>query len=471
MLRRIGLENFKCWRELDVELAPITLFFGVNSSGKTAILQSLLVLKQTAASRDPNTHLNFGGGPRDYVDLGSYKDLVFRHDEDQPIGMNLSWDAAVHAVFKRRTKGIVAHLSPRPGPVITLEHSVSWRWENDVFVEHIGYSVCGDEKFDCFIGLDRLGPDSYRVDHSDSLQTMYASIDVEGESIEEIYSPDTVPDSPGNCYLLPLNMRLDDTEAGNRSYEPQFARAFDNLTGKIRYLGPLRQYPQRYYAWTGERKEEVVEPDGSDTFAVLVSSERDDRSLKEAVATWLQDLDLIQELRIRPTGPQSRFYEIVVIVAEAESSLLDVGFGVSQVLPVIMMLLSAPKGSIILLEQPELHLHPNAQAALADLMLYAAETRNLQLIVESHSEHIVRRLQRRIAEASPAFATPDNIKMYYCQPGESGSTIDEVDVDRFGQISNWPERFMGDVSGDLHSMLKAALARRSQELERVGSGG
>ena len=75
--------------------------------------------------------------------------------------------------------------------------------------------------------------------------------------------------------------------------------------------------------------------------------------------------------------------------------------------------------SIVLLEQPELHLHPNAQAALADLLLEVAEKRNLQLIVESHSEHIVRRLQRRIAEASPAFASPENIKMYYCQPSDT----------------------------------------------------
>jgi len=76
-------------------------------------------------------------------------------------------------------------------------------------------------------------------------------------------------------------------------------------------------------------------------------------------------------------------------------------------------------------------------------------------------------MQRRIAEASPAFAKPDNIKMYYCQPSEGGATIDAVDVDRFGQISNWPEKFMGDISGDLHTMVKAALKRRRAELEHA----
>ena len=460
MLRRIGLQNFKCWRELDIELAPITLFFGANSSGKTAILNSLLMLKQTVASRDPNTHLNFGGGPRDYVDLGSYRDLVFGHAEDHSIGMNIGWDSTIQSVFLRRR----GYERPRPSPTMKLEHSVSWRWDNDVFVDHLGYSASGNEAFDCSIRLDRLAPDSYRVEHSDSLQTMYAFIDVDEESIEQIYGPDPVPDSPSNCYLLPLNIRLGDINADSRSYEPQFERAFDNLVGKIRYLGPLRQYPKRYYQWTGERKKEFVEPDGSDSFAVLISSERDDRSLIEEIAKWLKDLDLIQKLRIRPTGPQSRFYEVMVTFAEAESSLLDVGFGVSQVLPVLTMLLSAPENSIILLEQPELHLHPNAQAALADLLLDVAEKRNLQLIVESHSEHILRRLQVRIAEGNSEFASPENIKTYFCQPGKGGSTISEVELDRFGQIANWPDKFLGDISGDLHTMAKAAIGRRREEL-------
>ena len=179
---------------------------------------------------------------------------------------------------------------------------------------------------------------------------------------------------------------------------------------------------------------------------------------------------LVDAFCIRTINESRGLYEVTATIGGVESSLSDVGFGVSQILPVITMLMFVPKGSIILLEQPELHLHPNAQAALADLMLDVAEKRNLQLIVESHSEHIVRRLQRRIAEASPAFAKPENIKMYYCQPGEGGATIDEVVVDRFGQIVDWPEKFMGDISGDLHTMLKAALERRSQELERVGSG-
>jgi predicted ATPase len=181
-------------------------------------------------------------------------------------------------------------------------------------------------------------------------------------------------------------------------------------------------------------------------------------------------MGLASEFRIEPIDRDKRFYETRVKITPGgtDSSLIDVGFGISQVLPVLTMLLSAPEDSIILLEQPELHLHPSAQAHLADLFLHVAETRHLQLIIESHSEHILSRLQRRIAEAQSQFVAPDNIKMYFCQPGADGSTIQPVQIDKYGQIANWPPNFFGDIAGDLDAMAHAALEHRRQELSAGG---
>ena len=91
------------------------------------------------------------------------------------------------------------------------------------------------------------------------------------------------------------------------------------------------------------------------------------------VENMLQAMGLVDTFNIKSIDQNQRLYEATAEVGGVESSLRDVGFGVSQVFPVLTMLLSAPMGSIILLEQPELHLHPNAQAALADLMLYVVE--------------------------------------------------------------------------------------------------
>ncbi len=446
MLRKIGLSNFKCWKELDIELAPITLLFGTNSSGKTAILQSLLMLKQTVASRDPGQHLNFGGGPRDYVDLGSYHDLVYQHDTMANIGVGLSWYTNLALLYPRTELKVQEHNFEM------IKYEVGWRLDDIIFIDRLRYEAESRESTNQWLELRRVENGHYCLT----------------SSLSNSNGGSQAVSSPQSCYILPRDsdLRLTaDSHILNVNLTWQFERTVEGL----RYIGPLRLRPQRFYLNTGGKPEDI-EPDGANAMEALIASERGDRKLLSSLRKAIKALDLVEDFNVIPLDKNQRLYAAVITQAGVESSLADVGFGVSQVLPVITMLLSAPPKSIILLEQPELHLHPNAQAAMADLLLEVAEKRNLQLIVESHSEHIVRRMQRRIAEASPAFATPENIKMYYCQPGEGGATIDEVAVDRFGQISHWPEKFMGDISGDLHTMLKAALERRSQELESVGIG-
>ena len=444
MLRRIGLSNFKCWKQLDIELAPITLLFGANSSGKSAVLQSLLMLKQTADSLDRSQHINFGGGARDYVDLGSYRDLVYSHETDNDIAVSLIWEKA-GAILSRKVGAIWAedpadHLDVGK----SIQYDVEWRMRRGIFINRLGYSTIKDGQ----------SKDSYLLKHKED--GSYAVWMPGWDSQFEVggFPP------PQSCFILPSRK--------DWSF-PLYSLEFQQLMLCFWYLGPLRGYPKRHYLWTSG-KPSIVEPDGANAVEVLISSVRENDALLHEVQDCLKALDLVNKFDVKSIDKNDRLYEATVTIAGVESALLDIGFGVSQVLPIVVLLLSAPEGSIVLLEQPELHLHPNAQAGLADLMLDVAESRKLQLIVESHSEHIVRRLQRRIAEASPAFAKPDKIKMYYCQPGEGGATIDEVDIDRFGQISNWPEKFMGDISGDIHSMAIAAIQRRHQELERVGTG-
>lgn len=445
MLRRIGLSNFKCWKELDIELAPITLLFGTNSSGKSAILQSLLMLKQTAQGFDPGQHINFGGSDRDYVDLGSYQDLVHSHMAHKDISVSLTWEKA-GGILSRRVGAIwVEDPSDHFDYGKSITYDVEWRMRSGIYINKLAYSTIEDGQV----------KDAYALKHTED-----GSYALWMPGWESGYEVEGFP-SPQSCFILPSRKDW---------VFPLYSLEFRQLMLCLRYLGPLRGYPNRHYVWTGG-KPTIIDPDGENTMQALIASARQGQSLLSNVTRFLQELDLVETFDIQPIDEHQRLYEPTATIAGVESALLDVGFGVSQVLPVITMLLSAPEGSIILLEQPELHLHPNAQAVLADLMLEVAEKRNLQLIVESHSEHIVRRLQRRVAEASPAFATPEKIKMYYCEPGDGGATIDEVDLDRFGQISNWPEKFMGDISGDIHSMAKAAIQRRGQELERVGSGG
>ena len=136
--------------------------------------------------------------------------------------------------------------------------------------------------------------------------------------------------------------------------------------------------------------------------------------------------------------------------------LTDVGFGVSQVLPAIVLLHCAPEGSTVLLEQPEIHLHPLAQAGLADVIINAATHRKIQVIFESHSEHLLLRLQRRVAEQE---IESKDVALYFCDVSRSASRVESLDLDIFGNIQNWPDRFMGDAFTETAEAELARLKR------------
>ena len=152
-------------------------------------------------------------------------------------------------------------------------------------------------------------------------------------------------------------------------------------------------------------------------------------------------------------------YEIRVRQYEGgpEVRLTDVGFGVSQVLPVLIMCNFAPEGSILILEHPEAHLHPKAQSELADVLIDVVKNRNVQIILESHSEHLLHRLTRRIAEER---ISANDMALYFCKNDDGTSAAEKLKVDDYGNISNWPQNFFGDEMGDLVAKTKAEMQRR-----------
>ena len=118
------------------------------------------------------------------------------------------------------------------------------------------------------------------------------------------------------------------------------------------------------------------------------------------------------------------------------------------------------------MEQPEIHLHPSAQSALADVMIDVINSRensadrNIQLIIESHSEHFLRRLQRRIAED---VLPGKKISAYFANITKTPATLEPLQIDLFGNIQNWPENFFGDEMGDISEQAKAAMKKRMQQ--------
>jgi predicted ATPase len=180
------------------------------------------------------------------------------------------------------------------------------------------------------------------------------------------------------------------------------------------------------------------------------------QTVQEAVAEQLQQMGLITRFRLHEIAPESRIYEVRLqrTPDSPEVAFTDIGFGVSQVLPVITLCYYVPERSILILEQPEIHLHPAVQMALADAIIDAVKTRSIQVIIESHSEHFLLRLQRRIAEG---VLSPKDARLYFCELQGGESRLTPLQVDRGGNIVNYPPDFFGDPLQETLERRKAAL--------------
>jgi predicted ATPase len=180
-------------------------------------------------------------------------------------------------------------------------------------------------------------------------------------------------------------------------------------------------------------------------------------------------MGLLDSFVARSIAEHRKEYEVVVKTkgSKEEVNLTDVGFGISQILPVIVSCFYAAPHTTVLMEQPELHLHPAVQSEMADLFVEAiharqrGEDRGMQFIIESHSEHFLHRLQRRVAEER---LRQDEVALYFCENGIEGSELKPLDVDLYGNIANWPAGFFGNEMGDLVAMTEAA-AKRSEPAE------
>jgi predicted ATPase len=268
----------------------------------------------------------------------------------------------------------------------------------------------------------------------------------------------------------------------NAGFLADFALATEVMLEGISYLGPLRMHPQRLYQWSGDSPASVGSL-GENAVAAILAAQREERRLNrgpkratqtfaEFIALWLKDLGVIYDFSVRPVAEGRKEYEVVVKThaKAAEVKITDVGFGVSQVLPALVQAFYCQPHSTVWMEQPEIHLHPQVQAELADVFISATQARengkprDVQLIVESHSEHFLNRLQRRVAEGT---VRHEDVAVYFCRRAGAATDLEPLKLNEFGEIENWPEHFFGDEMADIAGRTVAAMQRK-KDLRQKG---
>jgi predicted ATPase len=467
MLTHLRLKNFKGWKDTTkIRMAPLTVFFGTNSSGKSSIEQFLLMLKQTVDSSDRKMVI-FPGDVNTPVNLGSFEELVFGRDTKNELEFSFEW-----GLPKSLTVRDPRSKSTYTGDQMRFSAEVGMVGEKSptLAVDHFEYELRKDNSKIMTVEVERkqAARDEYKLSANPYTLTRNPG-------------RGWPPGSPTKFYGFPDQIQA---YYQNADFVKDFSLEMERLLRSVSYLGPLRSKGQRLYSWTGGAPDSVGYSGENTISALLAAKERrlntakgkKRRSFQQFIAEKLQQLELIDEFEVKQISVHRKEYEVKVKTPGSPFlvDLPDVGFGISQVLPVIVQCFYAPAGSILFIEQPELHLHPRAQSHLADLFINVLQSReegkerDIQLIIETHSEHFLHRLQRRIAEAGAEYPiSMEQVAAYFAHTTGSESKLESLDVDMFGNIRNWPDKFFGDSMGDLFEMSKAA-ARRQQEGQAEG---
>ena len=371
MINQLDLTTFKCFDLLRLPLGSLTLLSGTNASGKSSILQALVLLHQTMQENEWSTRLILNGTA---ADLGTATDLIDK-------------------------------VQGRDGFQIGLiDEETSCHW-----------SFVGDRR---------------------DMSLQVNSVTIKGN----------VTDYPGTLhYLMPV-------DAG----EPALSLAC--LVRDLTYITAEREGPREVYLLEDQHAVTRVGPRGENAVSVL------ERGRDEHVVGGLRFPDttptLLHQVGARLDAffpgcavdvqqvPNANAVTLGIMTSETTGFLRPIhcGFGISQVLPIIVAALSIPRGSLMLIENPEVHLHPAGQALMGQFLADVAQS-GIQVIVETHSDHVLNGVRRAVkAELIPA----QDVMLHFLRARTANAPqVLSPTLDNSGNIDAWPEGFFDQFDKDM----------------------
>ncbi len=401
----LSLENFKSIHRLErLHGRAITLLLGPNNAGKTSLLQALLLLKGSLAY--PEAVLSFRN---DLLDLGSFRGTVTEGEESIAITLGSDSD---------ETWQFFLRVDTREGTLQIRECEITANQAHFLYSRPFSKAPV---------------------------------IEYRGNKTKTHAGGSWVPEKlKWKSFLpqgFPPNLPTFDT-----GYPSRFLDA-------LHYIGPLRVYPKRYYPFQHPP-----------TFGVGVEGKWAPYILRTANVEQLRDLrqwvgrggfGLVQDVRVRDIKHESNFV-VEVNIRGQWINLRDVGFGMSQLLPIVIESILAPatqsQEPLLLLEQPEIHLHPKAQANLGAFIAEMAR-KGRNYLIETHSEYMVMRLATEVRRGN---ISPDDITIYFLSLDEHGHTqFQHIALEKDGRLpppSEWPEGFFDTDIDEADAFLSASPA-------------
>jgi predicted ATPase len=402
-VKSISFANYKAFSEKQtMELKPITILIGKNSSGKSSIAKLFTLLENSLMGNIDEPLLLKNNG----VELGEEFDNLFF--ENNPGGIPLIFNIT---------------------------------FENDVKIEIGLLKKVGD-----------YGLDIFQWKYKDNIQEFELELSNDG-------------------YLDAISGKLYECEF--KGFIPtKFIKkdSIENLSEQFQiekidvdYIGPFRILPERYFYLTGQTQFRDTGVTGENAYAMLgISKSKKSDKLHKSVGNWYKKHFDGWELKVDDRDKKP-LIQILLSKNETDVNIVDVGQGMNQALPLIVRAnITDRPDSMIILEQPELHLHPAAHGDLAELFAKSAKENNQTFIIETHSENMLLRLRKLIVENDFGF-TKDDMVIYWLEEAElKGQELMEITINEDGILSDWRDGVFDEGLKEILEMQKA-LNKKEQK--------
>lgn len=479
MLRSLLVENFKgVGARQRIDFAPITLLFGANSAGKSTSLQALLYFHEVLSTGFADVDRTELGGQA--VDLGGFSRLVHQYDLRRVIRLRLEFATT--------------------GGLNPFHHVLNQDYLSDLDDE------LTDAWVEVAVGSDSGAPAVQRlmvgsVGNEEPILELWPS-GTDGVAIAEVHTSHPLLEGRGVLERLgdkafqaqddrlgmlvgirpgtvvpPLDESItvqDDFGPNEESVEARHLvemlsvgvlRQLVRLLSRTLYLGPLRSVPPRSFLSERSRRQ-AGWADGMAAWDALLGDSSG--ALVSATNVWLTRLGARCQVRVQdlfdPSADAVRASDVTAATVRrlvlnldgADALPAEVGTGISQIIPVVVAALVGERKPVALIEQPELHVHPALQVALGDLFIENCGPRR-QFIIETHSEHLILRLLRRIRETTdrdlpegaPQFDR-EALSVMYVESAADGARFTRLRVDERGEfVDKWPKGFFEERAEEL----------------------